>query len=83
MRCRRLTCAAEGFRALQGGQHAGVRCALCNATCRFAPRPPYVRRDRNWRGAGVAVPVFSLRSGLSVGVGEFLDLIPLIDLADR
>ncbi|HZL77481.1 MAG TPA: 4-alpha-glucanotransferase, partial [Candidatus Limnocylindrales bacterium] len=32
-----------------------------------------------WRGAGVAVPVFSLRSGNSFGVGEFLDLKPLAD----
>ena len=30
-----------------------------------------------WHGAGVAVPVFSLRSGNSFGVGEFLDLKPL------
>ncbi|KAG2427622.1 hypothetical protein HXX76_012273 [Chlamydomonas incerta] len=43
----------------------------------------YFRRDRHWRGAGVAVPVFSLRSQHSVGVGEFLDLIPLVDLADK
>lgn len=27
------------------------------------------------------VPVFSLRSSESVGVGEFLDLIPLVDFA--
>jgi 4-alpha-glucanotransferase len=32
-----------------------------------------------WRGAGVAVPVFSLRSENSFGVGEFLDLKPLAD----
>jgi 4-alpha-glucanotransferase len=32
-----------------------------------------------WRGAGVAVPVFSLRSKNSFGVGEFLDLIPLAE----
>ncbi len=31
----------------------------------------------NWRGAGVAVPVFSLRSGKSLGCGEFADL-PLL-----
>ncbi|EFJ42152.1 cytosolic 4-alpha-glucanotransferase [Volvox carteri f. nagariensis] len=43
----------------------------------------YFRRDRHWRGAGVAVPVFSLRTNESVGVGEFLDLIPLVDLADK
>ena len=41
------------------------------------------RHDRFWRGAGVAAPVFSLRTHNSVGVGEFLDLIPLVDLADR
>ncbi|MGL4292966.1 MAG: 4-alpha-glucanotransferase [Bacteroidales bacterium] len=34
-----------------------------------------------WRGAGVAIPVFSLRSNEGYGVGEFLDLIPLIDWA--
>ncbi len=30
-----------------------------------------------WRGAGVAIPVFSLRSEHGFGVGEFLDLKPL------
>ncbi len=34
-----------------------------------------------WKGAGVAVPVFSLRSKEGLGVGEFLDLIKLIDWA--
>ena len=33
----------------------------------------------NWRGAGVAVPVFSLRSGNGMGVGEFPDLKVLVD----
>ena len=32
-----------------------------------------------WRGAGVAVPVFSLRSENSFGAGEFADLKPLAD----
>ncbi len=32
-----------------------------------------------WHGAGVAVPVFSLRSENSFGTGEFLDLKPLAD----
>jgi len=32
-----------------------------------------------WRGAGVAVPVFGLRSDKGMGVGEFLDLKLLID----
>ncbi len=32
-----------------------------------------------WRGAGVAIPVFSLRSESSFGIGEFTDLKPLAD----
>ncbi len=34
-----------------------------------------------WRGAGVAVPVFSLRSRKGTGVGEFTDLQLLVDWA--
>lgn len=37
----------------------------------------HFRRERRWRGAGVAVPVFSLRTQRSVGCGEFSD-IPLM-----
>lgn len=35
----------------------------------------YFRREERWRGAGVAVPVFSLRTDESLGCGEFLDII--------
>jgi len=48
----------------------------------------FVKTDRNfryplgnWKGAGVAVPVFSLRSGNSFGAGDFTDLIDFIDWA--
>lgn len=34
-----------------------------------------------WRGAGTAIPVFSLRSQRSMGVGEFEDLRRLVDWA--
>ncbi|RME99721.1 MAG: 4-alpha-glucanotransferase, partial [Bacteroidetes bacterium] len=34
-----------------------------------------------WKGMGVAVPVFSLRSAQSCGIGEFMDLIPFVDWA--
>ena len=37
--------------------------------------------DGPWRGAGVAVPVFSLRSSQSVGCGDFGDLVQLVRLA--
>ncbi|MEO9021153.1 MAG: 4-alpha-glucanotransferase [Ginsengibacter sp.] len=36
-----------------------------------------------WRGAGVSIPVFSLRSHKSFGVGEFCDLKLLIDWAQK
>ncbi len=40
---------------------------------RFAVEP--------WRGAGVAIPLFSLRSDESWGVGEFADLKKMVDWA--
>ena len=37
--------------------------------------------NNTWKGAGVAIPVFSLRSKNSAGVGEFLDIKLLVDWA--
>lgn len=37
--------------------------------------------DNTWKGAGLAIPVFSLRSEKSLGIGEFTDLRLLIDWA--
>ena len=37
----------------------------------------------NWRAAGVAIPVFSLRSETSYGVGDFADLRLMADWAAR
>lgn len=37
--------------------------------------------QQRFRGAGVAVPVFALRSAASLGVGEFADLEPFADWA--
>lgn len=34
-----------------------------------------------WRGAGTAIPVFSLRTDSDMGVGDFYDLLELIDWA--
>ncbi|XP_074306803.1 4-alpha-glucanotransferase DPE2 [Silene latifolia] len=38
-------------------------------------------REMPWRGSGMAIPMFSLRSEEDVGVGEFLDLKLLVDWA--
>lgn len=37
--------------------------------------------ETRWRGAGVAIPVFSLRSEESFGIGEFADLKLMVDWA--
>ena len=39
--------------------------------------------NNTWKGAGVAIPVFSLRSKESFGVGEFTDLQLLVDWASK
>ena len=36
-----------------------------------------------WKGAGMAIPIFSLRTKNSFGVGEFADLIPLVNWVKR
>lgn len=43
----------------------------------------FVNPKAPWRGAGVAIPVFSLRSEYDFGVGEFLDLRAMVDWAVR
>ncbi|MCQ2174403.1 MAG: 4-alpha-glucanotransferase [Bacteroidales bacterium] len=50
--------------------------------CPFPRRHSAPIFDRpGFRGAGTAIPVFSLRSSKGFGIGEFLDLKPLIDWA--
>ncbi len=39
--------------------------------------------NNSWKGAGVAIPVFSLRSSKSFGVGEFADIKLLVDWARK
>ncbi|CAA0827511.1 4-alpha-glucanotransferase DPE2 [Striga hermonthica] len=52
-----------------------------------ASQPKYIvlsdglMREMPWRGAGVAIPMFSVRSDADMGVGEFLDLKLLVDWA--
>lgn len=36
-----------------------------------------------WKGAGVAIPIFSLRSNNSLGAGEFTDIKLLVDWAKK
>ena len=41
----------------------------------------FVRTIPSWRGAGLAIPVFSLRSEKSFGIGDFDDLKLMVDWA--
>lgn len=43
----------------------------------------FVNPKAPWRGAGVAIPVFSLRSDDDFGVGEFYDIKLLVDWAAK
>ena len=44
----------------------------------------FVRLPNNtWKGAGISIPVFSLRSKNSFGIGEFTDLKLLVDWAGK
>ena len=71
----------ESFIHFEGGanrvlNHPPVRSGHTLINDGFAVLPA-----ADWHGAGVAVPVFSLRSEAGFGVGEFLDLKPLADWA--
>ncbi|KAL5994695.1 4-alpha-glucanotransferase dpe2 [Asimina triloba] len=56
-----------------------------DATSKSLPRYIFLSdgmfRETPWRGAGVAIPMFSVRSNDDLGVGEFLDLKLLVDWA--
>jgi len=43
----------------------------------------FIRDERKWRGTGVAIPVFSLRSKNGLGVGEFTDIKLMVDWAKK
>ena len=44
--------------------------------------PDFVNPRPNWKGAGTAIPVFSLRSNEDFGVGDFYDLFKMVDWAE-
>ena len=61
-----------------------------NRTCHFVLGSPednhiivtddhFRYKDAGWKGSGVAIPVFSLRSNAGMGIGEFTDLNLLTD----
>ena len=43
----------------------------------------FINLQRSWKGAGVAIPIFSLRSEKGFGTGEFNDIKLLVDWANK
>ncbi|KDP35768.1 hypothetical protein JCGZ_10848 [Jatropha curcas] len=70
-----------GNSSLETGQNRD----LCLDSSKIPPRYIFLSdgmfREMPWRGAGVAIPMFSVRSENDLGVGEFLDLKLLVDWA--
>ena len=64
----------------EGPNHFFAEIPAAGSCLEIADAAP-VFKTRPWRGAGVAVPVFSLRSEDSFGVGEFNDVKKLVDWA--
>ena len=52
-----------------------------SGTCLLVNGLRFANPQNNWRGAGIAIPVFSLRSEEDFGVGEFRDLCKMVDWA--
>jgi len=82
LQIRRLRCRKEFFRSLR--RHANRILNDEITSDKFmSSTTALLHARKQWRGAGVAIPVFSLRSENSFGVGEFLDLKPFADGANR
>ncbi len=66
--------------AMEGGENRVVPATTVRTAARVFNDEGYRYPDA-WRGAGVALPVFALRSESGLGVGEFADLTLLTDWA--
>ncbi|MFD2720996.1 4-alpha-glucanotransferase [Hymenobacter monticola] len=65
---------------MEGGENRVVPASQDHTAARVFNDEGYRYPDA-WRGAGVALPVFAMRSGQGLGVGEFSDLKLLTDWA--
>jgi 4-alpha-glucanotransferase len=65
---------------MEGGENRLLPASTDHAVCRVLNDEAYQYPDA-WRGAGVALPVFAMRSEKGLGVGEFPDLKLLVDWA--
>ncbi|KAJ6921479.1 hypothetical protein NC652_015401 [Populus alba x Populus x berolinensis] len=66
---------------LETGAHRDLSIDSSKVQPRYIFLSDGMMREMPWRGAGVAIPMFSVRSEADLGVGEFLDLKLLVDWA--
>lgn len=78
------------FLILKKATHEAVAWEACdNRICGFINEKPdaqivvdglrFVNPRNDWKGAGTAIPVFSIRSEEDFGVGDFLDIKKMVD----
>ncbi|KAJ9179771.1 hypothetical protein P3X46_008099 [Hevea brasiliensis] len=67
--------------SLETGQNRDLSFDASKSPPRYIFLSDGMLREMPWRGAGVAIPMFSVRSENDLGVGEFLDLKLLVDWA--
>ncbi len=63
------------------GQNRSFSSVSLHQSNSYLVRDGFINEVPNWKGAGLAIPVFSLRSNNSWGVGEFSDIMQLSDWA--
>ncbi|KAG7013855.1 4-alpha-glucanotransferase DPE2 [Cucurbita argyrosperma subsp. argyrosperma] len=71
----------DGVISSEFGQNRDLLLDASNIPPRHIVLSDGMLRDVPWRGSGVAIPMFSVRSEDDLGVGEFLDLKLLVDWA--
>ena len=68
----------------QGGNRQLALGKIENSSAALLVADEYMKLSKEpWKGAGLAIPIFSLRSQVGFGVGEFNDLKALADWAEQ
>lgn len=67
--------------SVETGSNRELALDTLNNQARYIFLSDGMMREMPWRGAGMAIPMFSVRSEDDLGVGEFLDLKLLVDWA--
>ncbi|XP_027351532.1 4-alpha-glucanotransferase DPE2 isoform X2 [Abrus precatorius] len=74
-------CSRSGNFSIENGPNREVFINSSRNEAKYIILSDGMMRETPWRGAGVAIPMFSVRSESDLGVGEFLDLKLLVDWA--